>query len=189
MSTYKCWLWIYICSVWACGQHRMWDCVQLPLIGSTSFAKQDLVPSTGSFTATLAFFFCLLRLPLLAALAFCSASQHSTIEAIKITKEFFPPVTLTKPGVSMQLFEKRNDHMLVIPHLHEYRYIHWAPTCRVVSLHSLQSLMWCHLIPFHTSSTVSSLLLPVVKNLAVLDVLIRPGLFPVCVCVCVLLCV
>lgn len=87
-------------------------------------AKQDLVPSPGSFTATLAFFPRLLRLPSLAALAFCSASQRSTMEGIKITKEFLPPVTLTKPGVSMRLFEKRNDHMLVIPHLHEYRYSH-----------------------------------------------------------------
>lgn len=32
------------------GQHRKWDSVQLPVIGSTSLVKQDQVPSTPSFT-------------------------------------------------------------------------------------------------------------------------------------------
>lgn len=60
-NTYVC-ICIYLC-IWACvlnlylqrcaqawSQHRKWDSVQLPLIGSTSLVKQDQVPSTPSFT-------------------------------------------------------------------------------------------------------------------------------------------
>ena len=91
------------CRARARGQHRKWDSVQLPLIGSTSLARQDQVPSTRPLTTSLGFFssssffafFHFLPPPR----AFCSASQGGTMEGIKITIEFFfflPPCNLDK---------------------------------------------------------------------------------------------
>lgn len=97
-SAHKCWLWIYISSAVLGHEANTGSgtAFSFLLIGSTSLAKQDQVPSTRAFTTSLGFFFWFLCLLLLASLAFCSASQRGTIEGIRITIEFFSPCNFDK---------------------------------------------------------------------------------------------
>lgn len=92
------------CRARARGQNRKWDSVQLPLIGSTSLARQDQVPSTRPLTTSLGFFSSSSFLPsftsppplhLLSVLPLRAAQWR----ALKSQKNFFfflPPCNLDK---------------------------------------------------------------------------------------------